>query len=55
MSIPLDKFVTVARNLGIYTNSADFVSISLGVMKILQETRKPNNIYKCFYHPAQEH
>ena len=47
MNVLLKKFVTVARNLGIDTNSADFVSISLGVMKILQETGKPNLIFKC--------
>ena len=35
VNVLLKKFFTVARNLGIDTNSADFVSISLGVMKIL--------------------
>ena len=47
MSVLLKKCFTVARNLGMDTNSADFVAISLGVMKILQETGKPNLIFKC--------
>lgn len=47
MSVLLKKFVTVARNLDIDSNSADLVSISLGVMKMLQETCKPNLIFKC--------
>lgn len=42
MSVLLKKFLTVARNLGIDTISADFVSITFSVMKMLQETGKPN-------------
>ena len=43
----LDKqFVDVAIAEGIDTNPADFASISLGAMKVLQENGKPNLIYK---------
>ena len=43
----LDKqFVDVAIAEGIDTNPADFASISLGAMKVLQESEKPNLIYK---------
>ena len=43
----LDKqFVDVAIVEGIDTNPADFASISLGAMKVLQENGKPNLIYK---------
>lgn len=47
MNMLLKKCVTVARNLNIDSNSADLVSISFGVIKILQETCKPNLIFKC--------
>ena len=47
MNMLLKKCVTVARNLNIDSNSADLVSISFGVIKILQETCKPSLIFKC--------
>ena len=43
----LDKqFAKTAITEGIDTNLADFVSISLGAMKVLQAAEKPNLIYK---------
>ena len=40
------EFVAVARSQGIDTNPADFCTISLGAMEILQKNAKPNLIYK---------
>ena len=40
------QFVDAAISQGIDSNPADFASISLGAMKLLQENGKPNLIYK---------
>ena len=41
-----EQFVGAAIAQGIDTNPADFASISLGAMKVLQDNGKPNLIYK---------
>ena len=51
--VMMDKqFVDAAISQGIDTNPADFTSLSLGAMKVLQENGKPNLIHtwaKCVF------
>ena len=52
MELKDKQFVDAAISQGIDTNPADFTSLSLGAMKLLQENGKPNLIHtwaKCVF------
>ena len=52
MALMDKQFVDAAISQGVDSNPADFTSLSLGAMKVLQENGKPNLIHtwaKCVF------